>query len=156
MDSITQFFNDMPYVSLLIFWASLVLFFMIVEAATAALVSLWFILGGAVAFIAALCGASFWIQVILFTVVSAIAFRLLRPMMIRSFRIKETTTNVDSIVGMNGIVLEEIDNLRTAGRVKVNGMNWSAKSATGENFAPEQIIVVKEVQGVTLIVDKID
>ena len=26
MDSITQFFNDMPYVSLLIFWASLVLF----------------------------------------------------------------------------------------------------------------------------------
>ncbi|MBE6429041.1 MAG: hypothetical protein E7028_10785, partial [Planctomycetaceae bacterium] len=81
MDSITQFFNDMPYVGLLIFWASLVLFFMIVEAATAALVSLWFILGGAVAFIAALCGASFWIQVILFTVVSAIAFLLLRPMM---------------------------------------------------------------------------
>ncbi len=149
------FFDSLTYAGVLILWAALILFFMIIEAATVALVSIWFILGGAAAFIAALCGASFCWQIILFAAVSAAAFILLRPILVRSFCQKKTATNVDSMIGMEGIVVEEIDNLRGTGRVRANGLEWSAKSMASEKIPVEQTVAVKEVQGVTLVVDKI-
>lgn len=156
MNFVMAFWDSLPSASVLILWAALILFFMIAEALTVALVSIWFILGGVAAFVAALCGVSFALQIVVFTIVSAIAFLFCRPIMVRTLCRRETATNVDSVVGMEGLVVEEIDNLRSVGRVKANGLTWSAKSVSGEKIPAEQKVVVREVQGVTLLVDKVD
>ncbi len=140
----------------LLFWTALIIFFIVVEAGTSALVSIWFVFGALAAFTAALCGASMMTQLIVFVGTSALLFLLFRPMLVRSFRPKETHTNVDSIVGMTGLVIVPICNLQGAGRVKVNGLDWAARSATGERLEAQCPIVVKSVEGVTLTVEKME
>lgn len=53
-------------------WLGLLVLFGILEAATVALVSLWFMAGSLAALIAALCGAGLPVQVGVFLVVSAL------------------------------------------------------------------------------------
>ena len=54
---------------------------------------------------------------------------------------------------MEGVVLEEIDNLRASGRVQVRGMEWTARSQNQEQkIAKDKIIEVCAIEGVKLIV----
>ena len=54
---------------------------------------------------------------------------------------------------MEGVVLEEIDNLRASGRVQVRGMEWTARSQNQElRIAKDKIIEVCAIEGVKLIV----
>lgn len=53
-------------------WLGLLLLFGVLEAATVALVSLWFMAGALAALLAALCGAGLPVQVGVFLVVSAV------------------------------------------------------------------------------------
>ena len=52
------------------FWAVACLVLLILEAATAMLVSIWFVGGAAAALIVCLCGGALWLQIVLFFVVS--------------------------------------------------------------------------------------
>ena len=56
------------------------------------------------------------------------------------------------ITDKEGIVTESIDNLAEKGKVKLGGMEWTARSANGEKIEKDAVIVVKEVSGVKLIV----
>ncbi len=152
MEQTLQFFQELTFTGSLIFWMALAIAFIIMEAISVVLVAVWFVFGAIAAFIAVLCGASTLTQAIIFVVVSAATFIFVRPIAVKLCRAKETPTNVDSIVGMEGIVLENIDNLRSEGRVKVNGLDWSAKSENGVVISKDTIIVVKKVEGVTLTV----
>ena len=63
------------------------------------------------------------------------------------------STNVDELIGMEGVVLEEIDNLRASGKVQVRGMEWTARSQNQERrIAKDKIIEVCAIEGVKLIV----
>lgn len=54
---------------------------------------------------------------------------------------------------MEGVVLEEIDNLRASGKVQVRGMEWTARSQDQERrIAKDKIIEVCAIEGVKLIV----
>ena len=44
-------------------WAALVVAFLVVEAGTVALVSIWFAVGALAALVAALLGAAMWLQI---------------------------------------------------------------------------------------------
>ena len=52
------------------FWAAACLALLIVEVATAMLVSIWFVGGAAAALIVYLCGGALWLQIVLFFAVS--------------------------------------------------------------------------------------
>lgn len=154
MYEIQDFFQNMSYMGNLLFWTALTLFFTIVEAGTSALVSIWFVFGALAAFAAALSGAALLPQFVIFVAVSALLFVTFRPLLLRWFRPKETSTNVDSIVGMKGVVLVSIRNIQGEGRVKVNGLDWAARSANGKEIEVGRIIAVKSVEGVTLTVEE--
>lgn len=55
------------------FWLIALIFFIVIEAATISLVSIWFMIGAMVALILDLTGASIAVQVIVFFVVSTIS-----------------------------------------------------------------------------------
>ena len=131
-------------------WALLAVGFLVLEACTVAMVSLWFAIGAAAALVLSLLGAAFWIQTAAFLVVSGVLLALLRPMM-RKY-VKITNTNVDSVLGMDGLVTESIDNVAYQGQVKLGGMTWSARSTSGAPISVGSFVTVDRVEGVKVFV----
>ena len=136
-------------------WLSLLLVFLIVEGASVALVSVWFAVGAVAAAIAALLGASLWLQICLFLGVSVVLLALLRPIVGKYFTPRLQKTNADSLVGKECPVTESISNLRSQGQVKVNGMTWTARSADGGDIPAESIVRIERIEGVKLIVSPV-
>ena len=131
-------------------WSLLTVGFLVLETCTVAMVSLWFAIGAAAALVLSLLGAAFWIQTAAFLVVSGVLLALLRPMM-RKY-VKITKTNVDSVLGMEGLVTESIDNVSYQGQVKLGGMTWSARSTSGAPISAGTRVTVDRVEGVKVFV----
>ena len=131
-------------------WALLAVGFLVLEACTVAMVSLWFAIGAAAALVLSLLGAAFWIQAVAFLAVSGVLLALLRPMM-RKY-VKITRTNVDSVPGMEGLVTEDIDNVAYQGQVKLGAMTWSARSSSGAPISTGTKVRVDRVEGVKVFV----
>ena len=139
-----------------IIWLVLLLAFIFVEAATVGVVSLWFAAGALVALIAALLGAQTWLQILLFFLVSAALLLGLRPWLKKHFDPKRTRTNVDAVIGMEGLVTAEIDNIHAVGQVKLGAVEWSARSTDGRNIAVGTRIRVDKVEGVKVLVTPVE
>ena len=135
-----------------IFWLVAAVFFLIVEAATPALVSIWFALGAFVALIAAFFGAQLWIQILLFLVASAVALVVTRPLAKKYLDKKHIPTNADMVIGKEGVVTEEINNLSAHGAVSCQGKVWTARSLDEKILAEGTKIKVHSIEGVKLIV----
>ncbi|GAA6513928.1 NfeD family protein [Merdimmobilis hominis] len=140
----------MPFV-----WLLMAVLLGILEAATIQLVAIWFAIGSVAAVPAALMGLSFFWQVVVFLAVSLFCLVLTRPLMKKFLRVRPTRTNADSLVGMIGVVVEEIDNDRAQGRVYVNGLDWSARSEEGEILEKGEKVLIKAIEGVKVLVERI-
>ena len=135
-----------------IVWLVLTVAFLIAEAATVTVISLWFAAGALAAMTAALLGAGIWLQTGVFLAVSAAALTALRPLVRRFLTPRLTATNVDSVIGSLGIVTADIDNLRACGQVKLGGMEWSARSTSGAPIGKETQVRVDRIEGVKVFV----
>lgn len=109
-------------------WLAALTVFAILEAATTTLVSLWFIGGSLTAMIAALCGADIWLQLLLFFAVSALLLVALRPLAKKYLLPHAQATNARGNIGKRAVVTERIDTLNGQGAVKIDGVEWSARS----------------------------
>lgn len=135
-----------------IVWLILLILFVLMEASTVSVVSLWFAAGALVAMTASLLGAQLWLQVLLFVAVSVVLLIALRPMVKKLFTPKLTRTNVDSVIGSCGFVTGDIDNMMSQGQVKMGAMEWTARSTTGEPIAKGTQVMVDKIEGVKVFV----
>ena len=137
-----------------IVWTAAIILFGVVEAATAGLVSIWFVAGALVALIAAFVDASLVVQIILFLVVSAVALALTRPMLRKITNAKAIPTNADRVLGETAKVTETIDNENSLGAVYVDGKTWSARSVDDTIIPAGSRVYIESMQGVKLLVKK--
>lgn len=135
-----------------IIWFVLLVVFLLAEAATVTVVSLWFAAGALVAMVASLLGAQLWLQVILFVVVSGGLLAALRPIIKKLFKPKLTRTNVDAVIGAQGIVTGSINNALSQGQIKIGAMEWTARSTSGEPIEINTQVVVDRIEGVKVFV----
>jgi len=133
-------------------WLALTVVFLIAEAATVTVISLWFAAGALAAMVSALLGAGIWLQSGIFLVVSAIALTALRPLVRKYLTPRLTATNIDSVIGSVGIVTASIDNIASTGQIKLNGMEWTARSTSGDPIAPGTRVRVDRIEGVKVFV----
>lgn len=63
-------------------------------------------------------------------------------------------TNADRCIGETGVVEEAIDNTYDKGLVKVKGSVWTARSEHNELIDRGTLVVVKQIEGVKVIVSK--
>lgn len=136
-------------------WLGLLLLFLFAEANTVSMTSLWFAIGALAAMVASALGGGLWLQVILFLGVSGLFLALLRPMAKRYFTPKLTKTNVDAIVGQTGRVTVGIANVDGRGQVKLGGMEWTARSESGEDIEEGTLVTVCRVEGVKVYVSPV-
>ena len=135
-----------------IIWLALVVVFLIAEALTVSMISLWFAAGAVVALLLSLLHLQVWVQVVLFFLVSGVLLACMRPLVRRHVTPKLTATNVDAIVGTRGIVTAEIDNVCAAGQIKLNGIEWTARSTTGQIIPEGTLVRVDRIEGVKAFV----
>ena len=136
-------------------WLVLMVVFLIVEASTVTMVSLWFAAGSLAAMLASFLGAPVWLQVLLFLAVSALLLASLRKVAAEHFTPKLTKTNVDAIIGSQGYVTGDIDNISATGSVKLGAMEWTARSATGEIIPKGTLVKVEKIEGVKAFVSPV-
>lgn len=134
-------------------WLGLMILFIITEAVCAIhLVSIWFAAGALVAMIAAALGAKLWLQITLFLLVSGVLLALLWPLVKKFLRPNLKKTNIDSIIGTTGLVTITVDNMESTGQVKLNGMEWTARSTSGKIIDPHTEVKVDRIEGVKVFV----
>ena len=134
-----------------IFWLIAAIVFVGVEAATTALVSVWFAVGAVAALVASLFTQSLGVQLVVFAVVSAIALAVMVPALAkrRGQHAAPVTNGSPLSIGKQGVVLRAI-NPGELGRVHVDGLDWQAKSETP--LAAGEKCEVKDVDGAVLVV----
>ena len=135
-----------------IVWLALMAAFLMAEASTVSMVSLWFAAGSLIALLTALAGGPGWLQITLFLVVSAGLLLALRPLVKKYVTPKVTATNVDSIVGSTGLVTAAIDNVSASGQVKLGAMEWTARSTSGQPIPVGTLVKVDKIEGVKAFV----
>ena len=137
----------------LIFWLVILIASIVIELATLGLTSIWFAGGALVALVAALFNAHLAIQIILFLVVSIVLLYFTRPVAVKYFNKDCIKTNAESLVGRQGIVISEIDNLQGIGQITVGGQEWSARTVDNAIKIPVGTVVeIMSINGVKLMV----
>ena len=134
-------------------WVALLATFIIIEASTAQLLTIWFAVGSFAALVSTFITDNIVAQVIVFVVVSAIALVVTRPLVKKMTKATKQPTNADMYIGKEAIVTEDINNLEAKGLVKVGGSVWTARTEV-DNFtipAGSHVTVIK-IEGVKLIV----
>ena len=136
-------------------WIGAMIAFGLLEAATVNMVSIWFVGGALAALIAQLLGAHFWVQVVVFFVVSGTLLATLFPLARKYMKAKTVATNLDMMVGKQAVIIEAVDNLRGKGSLKMEGKEWSVRSVSGEILQPGCVVKIVKIEGVRLYVEPV-
>lgn len=140
--------------NMLFIWLIALIVLIVVELATMGLTTIWFALGALVAAITAALHAPVVLQVVLFLVISIVSFIFTRPLAVKYFNRDRVRTNVESLIGRQGVVISEINNVEGIGQIQVGGQEWSARTRMDSMTVPVgTVVVVYAVNGVKLIVE---
>jgi membrane protein implicated in regulation of membrane protease activity len=134
-----------------IIWMAVAIAFVIAEGLTLGLTFIWFAGGALLAMIVSFLGLGLFIQVLAFIIGSSLMLFYTRPVAVKVFKIGATKTNVDSLIGKEGIVIKTLEPFQM-GQVNVKGQIWSAKSEEGLEIPEGQKVEVIRIDGVKLIV----
>ena len=140
-----------------IIWLAVFALAVVIEASGPNLVSIWFAVGSLVSLIISFIpGVAWWVQVIVFVVLSVVSFIALRPIFKRFMKHSLFNTNIDSYTGKKGIVVEEIT-LLNPGSVKIGDVKWSSIPLDEkEKFNVNDVVEVVAISGNKLIVKKVE
>ena len=113
-------------------WLGVVILLTIAECISVGLTTIWFAL---------------------FVIVGTILLITTRPILIKFIKPNEERTNLDRIIGMEGIVTEKIEKNKT-GEVKVDGKRWTAYS--NQTIEKNSTVKILEINGVKIKVEKVE
>ena len=133
-------------------WMGLAVLFMIGEIFTAGFFIFWFGIGAVVAGILAMFGFGAGWQWGAFIIVSGVLFALSRRFADRVTKKQPPGIGADRFIGKAGVVLEEIDNIKGTGRVRLNKEEWRAEAETNDNIPVGERVQVIKIDGTHLIV----
>lgn len=134
-----------------VYWLLIVLILSFIEVITINLVTIWFVLGGLIALGLSFVIDSFYIQFMIFGISGLVIMLFTRPLLNKLLKKEKEATNLDRVIGMTGVVTEEISKNKV-GEVKVDGKKWSATSSVKISEGEEVEIVA--IDGVKLKVKK--
>ena len=138
-------------------WLGLLAVLLIIEAVTAGLTTIWFAGGALVAAVASYFGAGLAVQILLFLCVSGVLLLFTRPLAVKYLNKDKIETNANSLIGKKAVVTKDIDNLAQTGQVRINDVEWTARTADDSQRVEQgSVVLIKAIHGVKLIVENVD
>ncbi|SDA40150.1 Membrane protein implicated in regulation of membrane protease activity [Butyrivibrio sp. INlla18] len=141
-------------ISYVFFWLIITIVLAVIELATMGLLTIWFAVGAVVAMLISFLDVPFIAQFTVFLIVSICAMLVVRPWAAAHLNNKTKKTNVDALVGRKTIVKTDIDNIHGTGKVELDGSTWLATSTSDEIIKEGEEVVIKEVHGAKLVVER--
>ena len=139
-----------------IFWLIAMVIFAVTELMTVSLVSIWFAVGALGAIIVALLGGGLILQVTVFLALAIVLLLGLRSVVRKHLAPRITKTNIDSLIGATGVVLTPVNNIAALGQVRVNGVEWSARSSDNSHISAGTLVRVDRIEGVKVFVSPVE
>ncbi len=135
-----------------IVWFVFAAIFIIGEIFTAGFFLACFGIGAIVSGVLAMMGMNAVWQWASFVVVSGILFAVSRRFAEKFSKKQPPGIGADRFIGKEGIVLEEIDNSKNTGSVRIDKELWRADSDSGEIIKKGERIVVVKLDGTHVVV----
>lgn len=139
---------------MIIIWFVVIIVAAVVEMNTMDLASIWFSVGALISFILALIGVDVGWQIVAFVIVSLGLVAAVRPVAKNYFKTNQISTNSDRLIGKVAICTKDIS-VGDRGEVKIDGKYWLAVTSGDVNISVNDKVEVLAIEGVKLIVDKI-
>ncbi len=133
-------------------WMVIAAIFVISEIFTAGFFILWFGIGAAIAGILALLGVGSVWQWVAFVIISGVLFAVSRRFAERFSKKQPPGVGADRFIGKIGVVLEDINNIKNSGRVRIDKDEWRADSDTEEVITKGTRVIVTGLDGTHLVV----
>ena len=133
------------------FWIGTIIILTIAEVLSINLTTIWYVVSAIVALILSFFVDSFIIQFGVFALLGTLLLITTKPLLTKLLKVDEVKTNLDRVLGMEGIVTEKITKFEI-GEVKVDGKKWSAIS--DDDIEVGTTIIVLSIDGVKLKVRK--
>jgi len=133
-------------------WMAVAAVFIIGEIFTLGFFLLWFGIGAAVAGILAIFGLGGSWQWGAFAVVSGVLFVFSRRFAERFSKKQPPGIGADRFIDKKGVVLEEVDNIKNTGRIRMGKEEWRAESDTGEVIPVGKMVEVTRLVGTHVVV----
>lgn len=137
-------------------WLAVFLIALVVEASTQEFVSVWFSVGAIVAM--CICYVvPFYVEIIIFAVVSLAALILTRPLIKKLTARTERFTNSDEFVGKRVILDKDVTKFE-AGELKVNGVIYQAvlPEDSDAEIKKDSIVEIVALKGNKVIVRMVE
>ena len=142
--------------SMTILWIVIAIICGIIEGVTFGLTTIWFAGGAVVAALMAACGFPIVVQIVVFVIVSFALLYFTRPVVQRAFNNNRVKTNAEGIIGKNAYVTEDVDNMRATGQIKIDGLEWTARTAKdGIIIKKDTLVTITAIDGVKAIVEEV-
>ncbi|WP_271395026.1 NfeD family protein [Neomicrococcus lactis] len=132
-----------------VFWLVLFLVLAVIEMMSLDLFFLMLSIGALGGVATALIGGEFWLQTVVFCVLSLLLIFMLRPVALRHLRKAPEShrTNIDRLIGEEALVLEPTS--RLMGSAKIGGEVWTARAESGAPLQPGTYGSVVRIEGAT-------
>lgn len=130
-------------------WLALCALFVILEATTVNLVSVWFAIGALAALVTSSLTDSALIQLFVFAAVSFLTLIFTRPLLKHLIKKPKVATNSDLNIGKTAKVIVAISPDQP-GRVRLEGVDWAARAV--EPIPEGELCTVCAVESATLVV----
>ena len=133
-------------------WLGLVVTLTLIEVLTTNLVTIWYIASALVSLILAFFVDSYLVQFSVFVILGTILLFTTRNYLVKLVLNKNEKTNLDRVIGMIGVVTEEITS-KKSGEVKVDGKRWTA--IADKKIKVDSTVRVLEIESVKLKVEEV-
>ncbi len=133
-------------------WMILAAIFIVGEIFTAGFFIMWFGIGAAAAGLAALLGLGMGWQLAIFVVLSLILVLVSRNFANKVTKAQPPGIGANRFVGKKAVVIEEINNDKGTGRVRMDREEWRAESDNGDVIPVDTHVETVQIEGTHLIV----
>lgn len=137
-------------------WAIIAITCLILELFSGDFFILCFSIGALASVVAALLGVGLTAQIIIFAVASVLSVMFVRPVALKYFHRKDSNraSNADALMGREGRVSQAIV-AGGHGRVAIDGDDWKAVSADGQEITQGTVVRVVNRESIILTVEPV-
>lgn len=132
-------------------WLGIVIALALIEILTINLTTIWFVASGLCALAISVFVDNYVIQFSVFVIGGILLLLFTRSYLVNKLSLVGVKTNLDRVIGMDGIVTEEITKNKP-GEVKVDGKRWTA--IADKDLSVGTVVKVKAIEGVKIIVEE--
>ena len=136
-------------------WIAVFAVALIWEIISLGLTSIWFCGGAIVASIAGFMGANYYVQIVLFIVVSAVLLIALRPIAKKKLIVSGAPTNIDRNIGSKVKILETVNPSEGTGLIKIGDVEWRAVSEDGRVISKDSFAEITKIEGTKVFLKEV-